>query len=295
MGRIDAHHYVDPVPAVLALLASLLWGTSDFLGGLVARRLAVPVLVLCSQAIGLAVLVVVAAAGGLWSGDTRSVTWGVAGGLVGIFALGAFYHGLAVGPMAIVSPVASVGVLVPFVAGLVHGERPHTGQLVGAGLAIVGVVVAARPEEPDLPGRGHLRPVLLGAVSAAGFGVVFLAVQEGSAGSVMTTLLAMRLASVTVLGLGLLVVLALRRYAPSWPGPRDVPALVVVGTFDLGANALFALAGRGHLLSVAAVLSSLYPAVTAIFAWVVLHERLGRTQAAGVAGALAGVVLLAAG
>lgn len=280
--------------AVLALLASLVWGTSDFVGGLLARRIAITALVLCSQALGLVLLLVVVTGADLWSADGRSIVWGAVGGLVGIVALAAFYRGLAVGPMSIVSPVASIGVLVPFAGGLVTGERPQALQLVGAGLAIVGVMVAARPEEPEAAGRGHLRPVLLGVASAAGFGLVLLAVQQGSEGSVAITLLMMRAVGVTSLGLVTLARLPTSRRVVNWPHRRDLGGIVVVGTFDLGANALFALAGRGHLLSVAAVLSSLYPAVTALLAWALLKERLGRVQAAGVAGALAGVVLLAA-
>lgn len=281
--------------AVLALLASLVWGTSDFVGGLLARRIAVTALVLCSQALGLVVLVVVLSGADLWSADGRSIAWGVVAGVVGIAALAAFYRGLAVGPMSIVSPVASVGVLVPFAGGLASGERPQSLQLVGAVFAILGVMVAARPEEPGAAGRGHLRPVLLGVASAAGFGLVLLAVQKGSEGSVAMTLVSMRAAGVAVLGATTLARLPTARRVVGWPARRDLPGVVVVGTFDLGANALFALAGRGHLLSVAAVLSSLYPAVTALFAWALLRERLGRVQAAGVLGALTGVLLLAAG
>lgn len=281
--------------AVLALLASLVWGTSDFVGGLLARRIAVTALVLCSQALGLVVLLVVLSGADLWRADGRSMVWGSVAGAVGIVALAAFYRGLAVGPMSIVSPVASVGVLVPFAGGLVTGERPQTVQLLGAAFAIVGVMIAARPQQAGGTSSGHLRPVLLGLASASGFGLVLLAVQRGSEGSVAMTLVSMRAVGVGLLAAVVLVRLPTARRVVGWPRRRDLAGIGVVGTFDLGANALFALAGRGHLLSVAAVLSSLYPAVTALFAWALLKERLGRVQAAGVAGALAGVLLLAAG
>ncbi len=280
--------------AALALLASLVWGTSDFVGGLTARRLPVRALVLCSEAIGLAGLVVVLSAGGLWRVESRSLDWGLTGGIVGILALGAFYRGLAIGPMSIVSPVASVGVLVPFVVGLGRGDRPAATQLAGAALAILGVALAARPATSTGGGGRHLQAVALGLVSAVGFGVVLLAVQEGSAGSIAMTLVWMRVMGVAVLSLTALATAGSRLAVPVWPVRTDVPALVVVGTFDLGANALYALAGRGHLLSVVAVLASLYPAVTALLAWQLARERLGRTQTLGVLGALAGVVLLAA-
>jgi drug/metabolite transporter (DMT)-like permease len=282
------------VSAVLALLASLVWGTSDFVGGLTARRVAVRALVLCSSAVGLLTLVVVLSAAHLWQLDARSLGWGITGGLVGIAALGSFYRGLAIGPMGVVSPIAGVGVLVPFVGGLLRGEHPHTLQLAGALVAIAGVGVAAKPVETGTATRGRLLPVVLGLLSAVGFGMVLVSVQEGSEASVAMTLLWMRVASVTALGALALAQLRTRRRVTPWPVLGDIPALVVVGTFDLGANALFAVAGRGHLLSVVAVLSSLYPAVTALLAWRLLRERLGPIQTAGVGAIVVGVVLLAA-
>ena len=64
---------------------------------------------------------------------------------------------------------------------------------------------------------------------------------------------------------------------------------------SIGANATFAYASRHGLLSVVAVLSSLYPAITVILARSVHHERLRGVQIAGVMGALAGVCLIASG
>ena len=61
------------------------------------------------------------------------------------------------------------------------------------------------------------------------------------------------------------------------------------------ANLLFVLASGRGLLSVVGVLAALYPAVTVLLARIVLHERLTRTQDAGVLLTLAGVVALAAG
>jgi len=76
---------------------------------------------------------------------------------------------------------------------------------------------------------------------------------------------------------------------------RELPALAFVGLADLGANGLYALAATSGLLSVVAVLASLYPAVTVLLAWRFGRERLARMQVVGVLAALIGVVLLAAG
>jgi drug/metabolite transporter (DMT)-like permease len=286
---------VGRVSAVLALLASLVWGTSDFVGGLTARRLPVRALVLTSQGIGLVLLVVTTTALRLWRLDAGSLAWGLSGGAVGIVALGAFYRALARGPMSIVSPVASIGVLVPFIGGLARGERPAGLQLAGAVLAIAGVALAARPAHADAGTGRNTEAVVLAILAAVGFGFVLLAVQEGSRSSIVMTLVWMRVCGVGVLAITALVTLRTRLAVPRWPGRGDLRAVAVVGSFDLLANALYALAGRGHLLSVVAVLSSLYPAVTALLAWRIVRERLGRAQTVGVLGALGGVILLAAG
>jgi drug/metabolite transporter (DMT)-like permease len=68
-----------------------------------------------------------------------------------------------------------------------------------------------------------------------------------------------------------------------------------VGLFDVGANGTFAVASQSDLVSVTAVLASLYPVVTALLAWRIHGERLARLQVVGVVTALAGVVLLAGG
>jgi drug/metabolite transporter (DMT)-like permease len=80
--------------------------------------------------------------------------------------------------------------------------------------------------------------------------------------------------------------------------PRDagsVGALAVIGVLDLGANGLFAIATTEGLLSVVAVLGSLYPAVTVVLARFVLAERVSRLQEVGVGLTLAGVVAISAG
>ena len=277
------------MPALLALLASLLWGTADFLGGTAARRLPTASVVGVSQLVALLGLVPVAVAAGALDEPRSYVLPGVAAGVVGPLALAAFYRALSVGTMGVVAPVAALGVVVPVVAGLAGGEAPSALQLAGIVAAVVGVVLASGPE---LKGGGA-KPLVLAGLAAVGFGTVFLLLAEGSSsgslGAVVMTLLAMRLTTVLLLGL---VLLASRGYALR-VRRADLPVLVVIGTFDVGANAAFALASQGDLLSVTAVLASLYPVVTVLLARQVHGERLVGPQLPGVALALVGVVLLA--
>ena len=78
-------------------------------------------------------------------------------------------------------------------------------------------------------------------------------------------------------------------------GRRDLPLLAAVGLGDLGANVAFAFASRGGLLSVVAVLASLYPVITVLLARQFQAERLRPIQVVGVVGTLGGVALLATG
>ncbi len=71
--------------------------------------------------------------------------------------------------------------------------------------------------------------------------------------------------------------------------------MAVVGITILAADALYAVATTLGLLSVVAVLSSLYPVVTIALARLYLHERLTRVQLAGIAVTLCGAAIVSAG
>lgn len=279
--------------ALLALVSSLWWGSADFLGGTLSRRRRATVVVGVSQSAGLLLALVLAAAVGAFGDDRGYLPWALLSGVAGVVGLVCFYAALAAGTMGVVSPIAALGVVVPVVVGLAGGDRPDPMQLVGIVVAIVGVVLASGPE---LSGRAGARPVLLAAVAAVGFGVALLAIAKGSASSTYMTLVTMRATSVTLLGVVLVIALVrgLDRADVTIP-PRELGLIALVGVGDLGANLTFGLASRRADIAVVAVLGSLYPVVTVLLARVFHHERLGRPQTAGVALALAGVALIAAG
>jgi drug/metabolite transporter (DMT)-like permease len=279
--------------ALLALLSSVWWGAADFLGGTLSRRRPAAVVVGVSQAAGLVTALVIAAAAGAFGDDRGYLPWAVLSGVAGVVGLVSFYAALAAGTMGVVSPIAALGVVVPVVVGLAQGDRPATGQVVGIVVAIVGVVLASGPE---LSGRAGVRPVLLAGVAAVGFGLALLAIAKGSESSTLMTLVTMRATSVSLLTVALVIALA-RGFARSQVQipPRELGLIALVGIGDLAANLTFGLASRRDDIAVVAVLGSLYPVVTVLLARVFHHERLGRLQTAGVALALVGVVLIAAG
>lgn len=279
--------------ALLALLASLLWGTSDFLGGTVSRRVAVGRVLLLSQLVALCGLVPLALLTGEVGADRGYLLPAAAAGVLGVVALGAFYQALASGTMGVVAPVAALGVVVPVAVGLLSGESPGAVQLLGIAVAVLGVVLASGPE---LRGGAGGRPLLLAVVAAVGFGLVLVLVAAAADSSVVMTLLTMRAVGVVLLGANL------RLHAPAGPSlsaqPRGLLATIAaLGLADVVSNGSFALSTTrpGALVSITGVLASLYPVVTVLLARQVHGERLSGVQAVGVVGALGGVVLIAAG
>ena len=268
----------------LALLSSMLWGTADFLGGTLSRRLPAMAVVLGSQVCAAVLMVFIATATGAWRQPPTYLWWGIAAGVSGLLALGLFYTALAQGTMGIVSPIAALGVLVPIGLGLVRGQVPVAGQFFGILLALIGIVLASGPE---LSGASSARPVILAIGSAVGFGISLACIAGVSGSNVVMTMTTMRLTSVVV-ALGAVVV------ARSVGGitTRDVPMLALTGWFDVLANILFGVASGLALLPVVAVLGSLYPVATIVLAWRLHHERLAAVQYAGIAVALSGVALI---
>jgi drug/metabolite transporter (DMT)-like permease len=290
--------------AVLALLASLVWGTSDFAGGLVSKRVRPLVVVGLAHLSTLVVLLIIATSTGAFGGRLGYLPWAIAGGVVGLIGLVAFYTALSTGSMGIVAPIAGTGAIVPVVVGLVGGDSPGVLQILGMAVAIGGVILASGPELRAATGASAgIRPLLLACVAALGFGSVFVCIERGSRYSVLMTLTFQRVTSaaiVCLIGLGYL--LANRRASRQKERPRLLPstgtqlgAIVFGGWTDAGANGLYGAASRHGLVSITAVLASLYPAVTVVLARVIEGERTKRIQDVGVGLALGGIVLLAVG
>ncbi|MEV4940918.1 DMT family transporter [Streptomyces zaomyceticus] len=285
--------------ALFALATSLLWGLADFGGGLLTRRIPALTVVVVSQLLAVLVLGSVVLATGAWTEAGPQLWYAVGAGVVGPAAMLAFYKALALGPMGVVSPLGSLGVVVPVSVGLLVGDRPGLVQFAGIGVAIVGVLLAGGPELRGAPVQRQA--VLLTLVAAFGFGSVMALIAEAST-TVTGLFLALFVQRVTnVLVGGGALYASVRRGGRALPeeGPGVVraalPALAFVGLADVAANGTYAIAAQQGPVTVAAVLASLYPVVTALAAYGVLKERLRAVQAAGAGLALMGTVLLATG
>jgi drug/metabolite transporter (DMT)-like permease len=276
----------------LGLGSSLFWGLADFGGGLQSRRYPVVAVLLVSQAVGLVGIAAVVALSGEPAPPLDELWPAAAGGIGGLLALAAFYRALAIGTMSIVAPISATGSAVPVVVGLASGERPSAVQLAGILAAGVGVVLAAReaPHEDEARARAGRASIGLALVAALGFGAFFVGMQRAAEVDVLWAMLAARVADAA-----LLVPVALLLRPSLHIPPNALAALAAIGVLDLTANGLYAWGTTQGLLSVVAVLGSLYPLATVLLARAVLGERIRRVQEIGVASALAGVLLIAAG
>jgi drug/metabolite transporter (DMT)-like permease len=287
----------------LGLGSGLCWGAADFFGGIQSRRLPALTVAFWSQLAGALALAVALAVEGT-PPATTGFAWGLAAGVGSGCALVLFYRGLAEGTMSVVAPVSACGAIVPVAAALLTGDQP--GALAGLGVlaAITGVVLVSRTSgstpgtpggtrgSPGGPGRaGTVLAMALG--SALGFGLFYVFVDAGTAGSRGTPLWVIAGARASSLVMLSTIALVGGGSALRWPGRRIGP-VALVGIGDTGANLLFALAATAGNLAVVGVLGSLYPVATVVLARWLLGERLTGGQNAGVLLALTGVGLLAA-
>lgn len=272
-----------------ALGASLSYGVADFVGALAAKRASSLTVTLGMQTVGLLALLPFLP---FLPGEpsTAAIVIGAVSGAAGTGGLIVYLRAMARGPIGVVSPLAAVtGAAVPVAWGaFVVGDDLSLLQNVGVLLALASVVVVAWVPE-SVAGAADLRGVLGGLASGVLFGGFFIALDATPADSGMWPLIGARVASaIVVLGL-------LRLFSrPVHPG-LALPFIIGAGVADMLANVLFLLATRGGLLSVSALLSSLYPVVALLLARRFLRERLNPIQAAGVVGALIAMGLLVTG
>ncbi|MEO6021249.1 MAG: DMT family transporter [Knoellia sp.] len=273
--------------SLLALASSAVWGTSDFFGGLLARRLPAVAVVGVSQSLAFVLLCLIVLVhlvlghppeAGAWMG------WAVLAGLCGTTGLIVFYTALASGTMGVVAPIASMGVLVTVGLGVASGDAPSSWVWLGIAVAVLGIVLASGPE---VSGAVSPRPVLLAGVAAFCFGVSLFAIDRGSRDSMLMTLWGMRFTSVTFFAIA-----ALTLRSVGGAGRAHLVPLALIGSADLLANTLFATASSRGAVSIAAVLGSLYPVATILLARLVLGERLRRIQEVGVVFALVGAAII---
>jgi len=267
---------------VFALTAAILYGVSDFAGGLASRRLSVwPVgLLACVGAFAGSVLIALMRSGDPTAGD---LAWGLLAGVGSGSGTAFLYRGLASGRMGVVAPVSAVGaVLVPLLVGLLAGERPDLLAWVGIVLALPGIWLVSN-EEGTVDGSaertdGGVPGLLDGVLAGIGFGLLFAALGQVSDTAGYWPLAVNQGSSVVFMALA-----AMLLGGNPLPRRREEAVGLVPGVLATTAVLCFILATHQGFLSLAAVITSLYPAFTVLLAIVVLREHVHRAQAVGLA------------
>ncbi|WP_345524090.1 DMT family transporter [Nocardioides conyzicola] len=274
---------------LLSLFAAASYGLGDFNGGLFSRRGGAWAVSLVAQLAGtaLVLLLVVVDGGSPTGGD---LAWAGVAGVGNGFGTAFLYRGLSSGRMGVVAPVSGVGaVLVPVVVGVLTGERPGALVWIGVLLALPAIWLVSREPATDAP-PGTGSGILDGVLAGLGFGTLFAALAQIPAEA---GFLPLALNQLIAGGAIILVALALHQ---DWV-PRNRYALggALSGALGALATGLFQVATHHGYLTVAAVITSLYPAFTVLLAATVLREHVHRTQAVGLALCAGAVVLVAAG
>lgn len=270
--------------ALFALSAATAWGSGDFTGGLASRRVGPFSTVLISYTVGLLALVMVALARFEMLPSLADLLWGTLAGLFGLAGLGCLLRGFATGRMGIVAPVSAVlATAIPVLFAAFTEGLPHALQFLGFGLALAGIWLLSRPE----PLGGRPAGLGMALLAGLGFGTFFTALSQVGPRAIFWPLAAGRLAAC-----GLMLAIALITRRPLLPPRAPLGLLALAGLLDVGGNLFFLLATQSGRLDVAAVLGSLYPAVTALLAWLVAREHIAHLQMVGVAAAILAIVLI---
>jgi drug/metabolite transporter (DMT)-like permease len=192
--------------------------------------------------------------------------------------------------MTVVAPTtAVVSAVLPVLVGLGLGERPSATALIGIvaaclAVALVSGAIGTRHQET------RFSTVVLAAAAGIGFGFIFVAFARTADDSGMWPLVAARAASLPVIAM---IVGATR---PGRGALRTVIWLVLAsGILDMAANLFYLEASHRGLLSIVAVVSSMYPVSTVVLAFGLDHERVSKTQAAGLACAVTALALVSLG
>jgi drug/metabolite transporter (DMT)-like permease len=277
------------MPLLLAAFSALLYGIADFSGGFAAGKSRLLSVLILSQVMGtvVALSALVFLTHGIPAG--RDLLWGFVAGICGSMGLFMLYGGIARSIVAIVSPASAlVGAVIPVLFGLMMGERPSTAAMAGSALCLPAILMLTWESGGGEHSRKSVRKALsYGVLAGIGFGIFFVALSRSSPSAGMWPLVGARVASISAFVIALMVSRQpFRIERGAW-----IPALLA-GAADMGANILFLLASQTGMLSLVAIITSLFPAPTVILARFVFHQRIPPVRMAGLVLALTGIALI---
>ena len=272
------------LPAAYALSAVGVWGASDFLGGIGARRANAFLFTAIVHISGMALMAGIAFFARASFPGEATLLWALLAGSVGGISLALFYRALASGNMGLTAPVAAVlGAGIPTIVAAFAEGFPGYRHVGGFILAGIGVWLISRTE-----GGGRPEGLGLAVLAGVGFAGFYLCINQAGNGSALWIAVISRTASFVVTSAFVLF----GRHIRAVPTPVLAIA-VLTGGLDIAGSAVFIRANQIGRLDEAVVLSSLYPAVTVVLARIFLHEHFSRARTVGMLAALLAVPMVA--
>ena len=270
--------------AIFALSAAVAWGSGDFTGGVIARRIGAIHTMFLSYAVALIMLVIVALLRLEPFPAPVDMMWGALAGLFGMAGFGFLLRGFATGRMGIVAPVSAVlATAIPVIFSIFSEGLPRSLQVMGFGLALISIWFLSRPEKLG----GNPAGLGMALLAGLGFGGFFTALDQISEDAIFWPIAAGRLAACAAM-----ILFTLGTSGALLPKSAPFGPLILLGVLDVGGNLFFLLAVQTGRLDVAAVLASLYPGVTALLAWWIAKEHMAALQVFGLALAILSIVLI---
>jgi drug/metabolite transporter (DMT)-like permease len=271
----------------LALIASLTWGVADYMGGIASRKASPTQVLVVAYPSGAVIITLMAFLAVPGEFSTDAALWGVLAGSIGALAVALLYIALSRGPMGVVSPITAVmSGAVPTAVGLLNGERLTLLGITGIALAALAVILVSREKGEHVKVAPSTILISIASGGAIGLYLSALSLAPEESG-IWAATVGRWTSSILVAVVVFAVIKNFTRNGFPWM------LAIVSGFLDATANAVFQLASQRGLLSIVAVLGSLYPATTALLARFLIQERLSRIQIVGVLLAFLAAALLA--
>ncbi|WP_292466552.1 DMT family transporter [Methanolobus sp.] len=272
--------------AIFGLAAAACWGAGDFSGGIATKRSGVLIVAIISHILEIVILISAALLFTENVPPTTDFLWGAIAGLAGGIGILALYHALSIEKMGIVAPITAVlSAIVPMTYGIITEGLPTTSQLIGFLFAFIGVWMISREENNP---KIELEKLKLPIIAGLGFGLFMILIDQVQSSSVFWPLVGARMATIPTF-----ILVASYKKQIKIPNLKFLPLIALASLLDTSGTVFYVLASKTGRLDIAAILTSMYPAITVLLAWVLLKERLKNRQWVGVFAVMVAVVLIA--
>ncbi len=275
------------ISILFGLTSAISWGAGDFTGGLASRKTGAYRAVFYGEAFGLVLLFAVVLASPQTMPNVKSILLSIAAGALGTTGLLLLYSAMAQGKMSIAGPVSALlAAALPVIFGMITDGFPGYLTFLGFGFALAAIWLVSQSEDGVKDIFTHLSDLRLPLLAGVGFGLYFILMNAATRETTLWPMVYSRGAGLLAMALFIIV----RR--DSFVTVRAAwPVMILNGILDVGGNFFYVLAGQAGRLDISAILSSLFPGSTVILAWIILKERLTRTQWIGIVCALIAIIL----